>query len=683
MSTCSALSDCEKILKDARESTERLEKARKSASETRQALQDVVKIRERNLETMKEVGEMKSSIDDQWEAFKKKFDDLTKLAVERMAGLAGLPTTGVDSRPPEIISEARAAQVLHRAANVVVLTGAGISAESGIPTFRGADGFWTIGSQNYQPQEMATWSMYDKMPLELWRWYQYRWGICRKAKPNTGHYALVELDKMKAGGVWTVTQNIDGLHLDAGTRPERLAEIHGRIDEMRCDERLEGACLHGVDLSSADNFEKVRGTIVKTPTPAEEECQECLHTCSKCGMRQRPKILWFDESYNESLYKYNTVTDAVDNCDVLLIVGTMLTTGLPRRMLQMAKKKNATILRIDPEVDMEDPDSKGMLYLQGKSGEILPRVIEELKLFQKEPVYAPLVTLPSSERRCDSPALSVKSGSSTRASTPKSDSPAAGSGSSAVRMLAVELAKKRASSTPAQMKRSTVSAGSAIAGLGTTVAGSAPTKHAVAGSATKGSPARATGRSSSMVARARAQPAEVAPARKPSRRTVAAAPAAKPSGTVVAKGVVEMRKPAVAMEGGAVGFFVYGTLRSDDDSGASWTKAFCEDMVAEPSILHGASLYIDGAYPAVNFEQTRCSVRGVLLRPQDASQMAAKLENADRIEGYPDLYERVIAEVQTASGRLQPAYVYHRTGRTKRKECVRIPDGDWLSRVRG
>jgi gamma-glutamylcyclotransferase (GGCT)/AIG2-like uncharacterized protein YtfP len=137
----------------------------------------------------------------------------------------------------------------------------------------------------------------------------------------------------------------------------------------------------------------------------------------------------------------------------------------------------------------------------------------------------------------------------------------------------------------------------------------------------------------------------------------------------------------------AEGFFVYATLRPDDDSGASWTKSFCEGMQAEAAFLPGASLYIDerslGRYPAVCLEETRCSVRGMFLRPESGTDFSAKLLEADRIEGYPDLYERTVTRVQTSTGVSRNAYVYHRTGRTDRQQCQRIPDGDWLSRKRG
>lgn len=134
----------------------------------------------------------------------------------------------------------------------------------------------------------------------------------------------------------------------------------------------------------------------------------------------------------------------------------------------------------------------------------------------------------------------------------------------------------------------------------------------------------------------------------------------------------------------AEGFFVYGTLRPDDNSGASWTESFNEGMDAEVAFLHGASLYVDGRYPAVNLEQTSCCVRGAFLKPKRSIDFSAKLKEADRIEGYTnspdDLYDRVVLHVQTASGSSKLAYVYHRTGKTDRSSCTRVLAGDWLSR---
>src|SRR5512132_2443101 len=126
------------------------------------------------------------------------------------------------------------ADIRRERGRVVALTGAGISAESGIPTFRGSEGYWVVGSRNYMPQEMATHEMFVRAPDEVWRWYLYRFGICKDAAPNAGHHALVELDRALGDRFHLVTQNIDGLHLRAGATPERTSCIHGDAAFVRC-----------------------------------------------------------------------------------------------------------------------------------------------------------------------------------------------------------------------------------------------------------------------------------------------------------------------------------------------------------------------------------------------------------------------------------------------------------------
>src|SRR5512136_588391 len=104
------------------------------------------------------------------------------------------------------------AEVRREQGRVVVLTGAGISAESGIPTFRGQEGYWVVGSRNYMPTQMATHEMFEQNPDEVWRWYLYRFGVCRDAQPNAGHRAIVVLEEALGDRFTLVTQNIDGLH---------------------------------------------------------------------------------------------------------------------------------------------------------------------------------------------------------------------------------------------------------------------------------------------------------------------------------------------------------------------------------------------------------------------------------------------------------------------------------------
>lgn len=629
-----------------------------------------------SIETIESVISKASSFDKQWADFQAKFDQLNKLAVQRMSGMlvgSGSGSGAAAKRPAEMISEQRVAQVLSRASKVVVLTGAGISAESGIPTFRGADGFWTVGSENYRPQELATWEKFNEMPEELWRWYQYRWGICRKAQPNPGHHALVELEGLVRGDFTLVTQNIDGLHLEAGSDRQRLYEIHGRIDEMRCDERIEGACLHGLDLNDPANFAKVKATLVKTPPPAKEEADECLHCCSLCGVRQRPKILWFDESYNEAIYGLQNVKAATQACDVLLIIGTQLTTGLPSTMAGIALSSGATIIKMDTLVDLADERSAGMLHIQAKSGQALPRIISELRKLRQEPALAPLSD--SLKIACAAPDLSAVPAVSAEK----------GGKASTSGLLALTKNSSLAKAKPTVGSMSESSRG--------------PRSNSSAASRKPSSPPAASNarsitsdqRRSSSAVRSKPSLASGTPPPNQSRSRMSGALKAAGSAALLkdpSPGSRPGSRPGScpgSRPGSGVsteGFFVYGTLRPDDDSGATWTKSFIEGMDSEVAFLPGASLYIDGSYPAVSLEQTHCSVRGVFLRPTSSSMLSSKLAEADRIEGFPDLYDRIALPVQTASDGTQKAYVYHRTGRTDRAKCTRVPDGDWLSRKR-
>ena len=125
-------------------------------------------------------------------------------------------------------------RVIEEGGDLVVLTGAGISAESGIPTFRGPEGYWTVGSREYRPEEMATFAMFSRFPEDVWQWYLYRLGVCRRAEPNAGHRAVKTMEDLLGDRFLLITQNVDGLHLRAGNSLERTYQIHGNIDYMRC-----------------------------------------------------------------------------------------------------------------------------------------------------------------------------------------------------------------------------------------------------------------------------------------------------------------------------------------------------------------------------------------------------------------------------------------------------------------
>lgn len=259
--------------------------------------------------------------------------------------------------------EARIAAALADGGTVTVLTGAGVSAESGIPTFRGPEGFWTVGSRVYHPQEMATQAAFRAMPDEVWRWYLYRFGMCRAAQPNAAHRALVELESALGDRFLLVTQNVDGLHLRAGSSPDRTYQIHGNADFMRC------AAAHGQDLVPMP--EDLPPVAEDAPFP--EEARRRL-VCPRCGGRTRPHVLWFDEYYDEELYRFQSSLVAAASTSLLVTAGTSGATNLPNQMVFAARRAGALLIDVNPD---EGPFAQtaldaGGFWLAGTATEKLP-----------------------------------------------------------------------------------------------------------------------------------------------------------------------------------------------------------------------------------------------------------------------------------------------------------------------
>src|SRR5262245_54081255 len=178
-----------------------------------------------------------------------------------------------------VIAACKAA--LSKEGHVLALTGAGVSAESGIPTFRGKEGYWTVGAREYHPQELATHQAFRGMPWEVWAWYLYRRTVCRRAQPNASHHALVRMAVGLPDRFALVTQNVDGLHRRAGSPDAQTFPIHGDISLMRCaaDCVLDRWPLpDGVpDFARGDAVTgAVRGLLV----------------CRRCGGMARPHVLW-------------------------------------------------------------------------------------------------------------------------------------------------------------------------------------------------------------------------------------------------------------------------------------------------------------------------------------------------------------------------------------------------------
>ena len=253
---------------------------------------------------------------------------------------------------------------------ITILTGAGISAESNIPTFRGPEGFWTIGSKEYHPQEMATYRMFKLTPWEVWKWYLYRLGICRKAEPNPGHIAISEMEKYFKNRFTLITQNVDNLHLRAGNSLSNTYQIHGNIFFSRCAQEC------SFQIYPVPENLKARKTIEDL-----SEYERNMLICPNCGGILRPHILWFDETYNEQYYHYLSSIQAAEKTELLIIVGTSGATNLPNMVAMEVKRHNGIIIDINIEENLFTNlavSGKQGGFIKGKSSDALPAIMQIL-----------------------------------------------------------------------------------------------------------------------------------------------------------------------------------------------------------------------------------------------------------------------------------------------------------------
>ena len=254
---------------------------------------------------------------------------------------------------------------------ITVLTGAGISAESGIPTFRGPEGYWTVGSAVYQPQEMATLAMFGRDPEAVWAWYLYRMGVCRGAAPNEGHKAIAAMEELLGDRFGLVTQNVDNLHRRAGSSDGRMHEIHGNVFRVRCA----GGC-------SAALLPLPEGVAPKAPGEGLSDTERDGLRCRRCGGWLRPHVLWFDECYDEAYFHFETVLALARRTDLLLIVGTSGATNLPAQVAVTAARRGATVIDVNIETDPFSRlagTSPGGGFLQAPSGQALPELLNRLE----------------------------------------------------------------------------------------------------------------------------------------------------------------------------------------------------------------------------------------------------------------------------------------------------------------
>lgn len=212
--------------------------------------------------------------------------------------------------------------------STLYITGAGVSAESGIPTFRGNDGYWTIGSKNYTPMEMATRAMYQNKPEEFLSWYYHRFATYRHHGPNDVHHWLANKN--------LITQNIDGLDGKAGNK--NYIAIHGRLDQM--------TLFH-------NQGEMVEILITPWQQVDEQHIKESLfdlfniQTHPKLNHSYKPFVLLFDEYYTD-LYRISEAENRMNNAHKIIFMGTSFSVNITNMALDIASRNNIPVEVVDP-----------------------------------------------------------------------------------------------------------------------------------------------------------------------------------------------------------------------------------------------------------------------------------------------------------------------------------------------
>jgi len=207
-------------------------------------------------------------------------------------------------------------EVIENAGSIVVLTGAGVSAESGVPTFRGADGLW----RSFRAEDLATPAAFARDAKLVWEWYQWRRELIAACRPNPAHEFIARLERASRGDFLLVTQNVDGLHRLAGSR--KLVEVHGGIWQVQCT-----AC----GSSREDRT---------LPFP------ELPPKCDNCGGLLRPGVVWFGEALPEEAI--GRAFAAANSCDFMLVVGTSAVVYPVAYLPQLAKGAGAYVVEVNP-----------------------------------------------------------------------------------------------------------------------------------------------------------------------------------------------------------------------------------------------------------------------------------------------------------------------------------------------
>lgn len=262
-----------------------------------------------------------------------------------MHTLTYTPENGIDPLLP-------LAQALGNASKVMVFTGAGVSAESGISTFRShTNALWS----RYNPQDLATPQAFHANPSRVWGWYEYRRALIAHAQPNPAHHAISSLAS-RFPELRVVTQNVDDLHERAGSID--VVHLHGRLDQARCVK---------CSLPFAHPS--------KTPAIPDAETPVQPPQCSSCGGHIRPGVVWFNESLPEK--EWDAATRLAGHCDALISVGTSAMVHPAAQLPRLAKSRGALVVQVNPA--RTELDRHCDFNLRGQAGDILPDLLNALQ----------------------------------------------------------------------------------------------------------------------------------------------------------------------------------------------------------------------------------------------------------------------------------------------------------------
>jgi NAD-dependent deacetylase len=231
---------------------------------------------------------------------------------------------------------------LAAASRVVVLTGAGVSAESGVPTFRGPEGLW----RRYRPEQLATPEAFARDPKLVWEWYEWRRGVIAGLRPNAAHLALASLES-RLPGFLLVTQNVDGLHAVAGSR--RLVELHGSLWRTRC--------VNACSPASEDR---------RCPLP------DLPPRCGGCGATLRPDVVWFGEPLDGAALRLAFEEAAA--AEAVLVIGTSSLVYPAAALPEAALASGAFVVEVNPEpTGLSD---RAHASFRARAAEIVPSLLE-------------------------------------------------------------------------------------------------------------------------------------------------------------------------------------------------------------------------------------------------------------------------------------------------------------------